>query len=98
MEGTEGINIKVLINFIRNYKKGVLISIFIPAFIALIICLLLPKKYKATTIIIAPEAYSSVGLSTPFGSIGGGGLSEGMLPSNIIISIIIQLILQAWDR
>jgi len=90
MQETEGINIKGLINFTKEKKKGILISIFIPAFIALIICLFLPKKYKATAIIIAPEAYSGTGLSTPFGNlgIGAGALSEGMLPSNIIMSII----------
>lgn len=88
MERTEGINIKGFINFTKGNKKGILISILVPAFIALIICLFLPKKYKATVKIIAPEAYSGGGISTPFGSIGMGSLSEGMLPSNVILSMI----------
>ena len=88
MEGNEGINLKGLINFWIKNKKGILISTIIPAIIALIICLFLPRKFKATAIIIAPEAYSGLGLSTPFGNIGSGTLSEGMLPSNIIISML----------
>lgn len=91
MEGYEGINLKGLINFIKNHKKGILISIFTPAFIALVICFFLPEKYKATATIIAGEAYSGSGISTPFGNIGvgaGAAASEGRLPSNVIISLI----------
>lgn len=87
-EKIEGLNLKEIYKFIRKRIISILLSILIPAFIALIVCLLLPKRYKATVVVITSESISGGSITTPFGSFGKATLSEGLLPSQVVISLL----------
>jgi uncharacterized protein involved in exopolysaccharide biosynthesis len=84
----EGLNLKVIYKFIWERKISFLLSAFIPSIIALIICLLSTKRYTASAVILAPEALSGIGISTPFGQIGSSSLTPGMVSSTTIISLL----------
>lgn len=87
-ENNEGLKLEVIYIFIKHRIIKLILSFFIPVFIALIVCLLLPKRYKATAAILAPEAITGGLISTPFGVIGQPSLEEGQIPSQAIISLI----------
>lgn len=87
-EKIEGLNLKEIYKFIRKRIISILLSILIPAFIALIVCLFLPKRYKATVVVITSESISGGSITTPFGSFGKATLSEGLLPSQVVISLL----------
>lgn len=87
-EKQEGLSLKEIYTFIKNRIIPITISILIPAFIAFIVCLFLPKLYKSTVVILGPESVSGGSISTPFGTIGKATLAEGVLPSQVIISLL----------
>lgn len=89
-EKIEGLNLKEINEFIRKRIIKISLSILIPAFIALLICLFLPKRYKATVIVIASESISGGSITTPFGTFGKTTLTEGFLPSQLVISLLIS--------
>jgi uncharacterized protein involved in exopolysaccharide biosynthesis len=87
-EYTEGLKLKDIIIFIKKRILKLALSFFIPVLIAFIVCLLLPKRYKAAAAILSPEAIAGGIISTPFGVIGSPSLGEGQIPSNAIIAIL----------
>jgi capsular polysaccharide biosynthesis protein len=73
---------------IKKRWKGLLLSFFIPAFIALGVSLPLPKKYKSTVKVLVPEVASGgIFMQTPLGAVSSGG---GLTPvsSQAVISIL----------
>jgi len=73
---------------LRKRWKALLLSFFIPAFIALVISLLLPKKYKSSARVLLPEVASGgIFMQTPLGAISsGGGITQ--ISSQAVISIL----------
>jgi len=72
---------------LKKRWKALLLSFFIPAFIALVISLLLPKKYKSTVKVLLPEVASGgILIQTPLGAVSSGGASTP-ISSQAVISI-----------
>jgi len=62
---------------------------FIPAIIALIISLLIPKRYTAIATVLAPEVAVGGGvIQTPFGGFSTSGLGENTISSQALIALL----------
>jgi len=81
-----------LLEIIRKLwkKKFFLIScIFIPAIIAMVVSLLIPKRYSSSATILAPEVASGGGIiQTPFGGISSSGLGQSTISSQAVIALL----------
>ncbi len=73
---------------LKKRRISLLLSFFIPAFIALSISLLLPKKYKSTARVLLPEVASGgIFMQTPLGAISSGG-GATQISSQAVIAIL----------
>jgi len=85
----ENISLRELLMVIMRYKKMFTLSIGIPMVLALIISLFLPKSYKASVVILAPELESGGSImETPFGVLGGGSFGGSGMSSQAVIAIL----------
>jgi len=74
---------------IRKRWKFLLISFFIPAIIAFVISLFLPKMYQSTAEILSPEIRNGSSIiQTPLGAITKGGNLGGTISSSMIITLL----------
>jgi len=71
-------------------KKFFLCFCFLmPAIIALIVSLLIPKRYTSETTFLAPEVAAGGGIiQTPFGGFSSSGLGQNALTSQAVIALL----------
>jgi LPS O-antigen subunit length determinant protein (WzzB/FepE family) len=72
-----------------NNKFSIMFYTIIPALIAMIVSLLIPKRYTSETAFLAPEVAAGGGIiQTPFGGFSSSGLGQGSLTSQAVIALL----------
>jgi tyrosine-protein kinase Etk/Wzc len=70
-------------------KFFLMFCVLIPAIIALIISLFIPKRYTASATVLAPEVAAGGGvIQTPFGGFSTSGLGKSTISSQAVIAIL----------
>ncbi len=70
-------------------KVFLLFCLFAPAIIALIVSLLLPKRYTSSATVLAPEVAAGGGIiQTPFGGFSAGNLRQNIISSQAVIALL----------
>jgi len=81
-----------LLEIIRKlWKKKVflLFCFFVPVIIALIVSLLLPKRYTSSATVLSPEVAAGGGIiQTPFGGFSTSNLGQSTISSQAIIALL----------
>ena len=70
-------------------KFFLLFCFFVPAIIALIVTLLIPKRYTSSATILAPEVAAGGGvIQTPFGGFSASNLGQNVISSQAVIALL----------
>lgn len=81
-----------LLEVIRNLwnrKVFLLLCFLMPAIIAMIVSLLLPKRYMSSATILAPEVAAGGGIiQTPFGGFSTSNLGQNIISSQAVIALL----------
>lgn len=70
-------------------KFFLMYCVFIPAIIALVVSLLIPKRYSSSATVLSPEVASGGGIiQTPFGGFSSSGLGQSTISSQAVIALL----------
>jgi len=85
----EELDLMEIFHKLWSKKFFLMFCVLIPAIIALIVSLLIPKRYTAITTILAPEVAAGGGvIQTPFGGFSTSGLGESTISSQALIALL----------
>ncbi len=89
MHNNDELDLMEIVHKLWEKKFFLFFCFFIPAIVALIVSLLIPKRYTSETTFLAPEVAAGGGIiQTPFGGLSSSGLGQSAITSQAVIALL----------